>query len=121
MRPYVEATWGWNEADQIARFTGAFGPSSRQIIELGAQPIGAVHVDWSGSPVRLLNIQLLPALQRQGHGSAVIRALIQQAGSCPVWLHVLKVNPAKSLYERLGFQVIGHTETHWQMLRDPSA
>jgi len=121
MRPYVEATWGWDDADQLARFKASFEPSLRQIIELGDQPIGMLHVDVAGSPVRLLNIQLLPAFQRQGHGTALIGALLRQAKERPVWVQVLKANPAKALYQRLGFRVIGHTETHWQMLRDPPA
>src|SRR5690606_9976246 len=116
MRPYVEATWGWDEADQLARFVASFEPSLRQIIELGDQPIGVLQMDSAGSPVRLLNIQLLPAFQRQGHGSALIGTLLSQAGQRPVWLQVLKASPAKSLYQRLGFRVIGHTDTHWQML-----
>jgi len=30
-------------------------------------------------------------------------------------LQVFKDNPAKSLYEKLGFKVYGETETHYQM------
>lgn len=121
MRPYVEATWGWDEADQLTRFKASFEPSLRQIIELGDQPIGVLHVDVARSPIRLLSIQLLPAFQRQGHGTALIGEVLRQAKERPVWLQVLKANPAKSLYQRLGFRVVGDTETHWEMLRDPSA
>lgn len=116
MRPHVEATWGWNEADQLSRFNGSFEPGGRQIIELRSRPIGALHIDAAGSPVRLINIQILPAFQRQGHGTAVIRAVLHQAGGRPVRLQVLKVNPAKALYERLGFGTVGQSETHWHML-----
>ena len=35
----------------------------------------------------------------------------------PVELQVLKVNPARRLYGRLGFQVTGETETHYLMQR----
>ena len=121
MRPYVEATWGWDETDHLTRFKASFEPSLRQIIELGDQPIGVLHVDVAGSPVRLLNIQLLPAFQRQGHGTAIIGEVLRQARERPVWLQVLKANPAKSFYQRLGFRIVGDTETHWEMLRDPSA
>ena len=31
------------------------------------------------------------------------------------YLQVFKSNPAKYLYERLGFTVYGETETHYQM------
>ena len=36
-------------------------------------------------------------------------------------IDALKANPAKALYQRLGFRLIGETETHWQMLHDPAA
>lgn len=121
MRPYIAATWGWDDADQRARFDAAFEPGDREIIELDGRPIGVLRVDSTGSPVRLLNIQLLPAFQRQGHGTAIIEAVVRRAPERPVWLQVLKANPARSLYERLGFRVIGHTDSHWQMLRRPSA
>ncbi|MEE9280835.1 MAG: GNAT family N-acetyltransferase [Myxococcota bacterium] len=33
----------------------------------------------------------------------------------PVTLKVLRVNPARELYERLGFSVTGETREHFQM------
>ncbi|TBR13234.1 MAG: N-acetyltransferase [Lysobacter sp.] len=119
MRPFVQATWGWDEAEQHARFDAAFDPSARRIIEWRGAPIGLLHVDLTGTPVRLLNLQIAPVFQHQGHGSAIITALAREAGHRPLWLQVLKVNPARSFYERAGFRMYGETDTHWQMLRDP--
>ena len=34
---------------------------------------------------------------------------------CQGTLQVIKVNPARRLYERLGFRAIGETETNYQM------
>ncbi|HEX7341223.1 MAG TPA: GNAT family N-acetyltransferase [Rhodanobacteraceae bacterium] len=119
MRAYVDATWGWDDADQQARFAGSFDPAVFQVIEHAGMAIGGLRVDLTGSPVRLLNIQVLPAFQRRGYGSRVIRHVLVQAGTRQVWLQVLKVNPARELYERLGFTVTGSTTTHWHMLRDP--
>ena len=44
----------------------------------------------------------------------LIQALCDEADGrgIPVELQVIKVNPAWRLYERLGFVVIGETETH---------
>jgi ribosomal protein S18 acetylase RimI-like enzyme len=121
MRPYVEATWGWDAADQHARFVATFEPSACHVIELGGLPVGGVRVDYATTPIRLLNIQILPQFQRQGLGSAIIMAVLQRAADRPVWLRVLKVNPARALYERLGFRVTGETETHWQLVHEPAA
>lgn len=41
------------------------------------------------------------------------------AAAIPVELQVLKVNPARSLYERLGFAVFDETETHHLMRAQP--
>lgn len=119
MRAYVEATWGWDDADQAQRFEAGFHPSRTEIIEDRGQPIGMLVVDRASDPVRLLSIELSPEHQNRGLGSAIIRQIIREAGGRSVWLQVLKVNPAKQLYERLGFVTIEQTETHWQMLRGP--
>jgi ribosomal protein S18 acetylase RimI-like enzyme len=117
MRAYVEATWGWDEADQRARFDAAFDPAALRIVELDGVTAGALKVDMNGVPVRLLSIAIAPSQQRRGLGAALIGHVIREADGAPVWLQVLKVNPARSLYERLGFVVSGETPTHWQMLR----
>jgi ribosomal protein S18 acetylase RimI-like enzyme len=51
----------------------------------------------------------------RGVGSAVLRRVIQQAdnGGAPIRLHVLKTNPAKRLYDRFDFDVVGETTTHY--------
>ncbi len=121
MHGYVDATWGWNEVDQLQRFDAAFDPSKTLIIELGAQPIGMVVVDHVRVPVKICSIEIAAEHQNRGHGTAIISRIIAHAADTPVWLQVLKVNPAKALYERLGFLVVGETSTHWQMVREPSA
>lgn len=39
----------------------------------------------------------------------------------PVRLRVLKVNPARRLYQRLGFRIVDEDETHYTMLRSPAS
>lgn len=121
MQGYVDATWGWNEVDQAQRFDAAFDPASTLIIELDEQPIGLLVVDRSCVPVRIRSIAISPAHQNKGHGTAILSRIIERAANNPVWLQVLKVNPAKALYRRLGFVVVAETSTHWQMVRKPSA
>jgi len=118
MRRTVEATWGWDAQDQRARFDAAFDPELRQIITLDGVAIGGLKIDASGSPLRLLQVHLLPEHQRKGYGTRIVRAVIAQTQDRPVWLEVRKVNPAKALYERLGFRVVGERESHWQMQHD---
>jgi len=48
--------------------------------------------------------------------------MIEQADSKvrPIFLEVLLVNPARSLYERVGFCRYGQTTTHYLMSRQPN-
>lgn len=47
----------------------------------------------------------------------MIQVLLQEAFDqyLPVRLRVLKVNPARRLYERLGFKVVEEADTHYLM------
>lgn len=118
MRAPVQATWGWNDAEQRVRFAAAFEPLLTRCVEIEGEVVGLVKVDARGVPVRLLQVALRPAFQRRGIGSAVVRAVLAEAAPRPVWLQVLHANPqARALYQRLGFVDIGRTATHVRMWR----
>jgi ribosomal protein S18 acetylase RimI-like enzyme len=55
--------------------------------------------------IRLVDIILVPMLTGQGIGSAIIRVLLDEAARTGryVGLHVESYNPARRLYQRLGF------------------
>jgi len=121
MQGYVTATWGcWDDIDQTQRFNAAFDTSRALIIELNEQPIGMLVVDRNCVPVKIFSIEISPTHQNKGHGTTIICGIIKDAADKPVWLQVLKVNPAKNLYQRLGFAVVGETATHWHMIREAS-
>ena len=119
MRVYVEETWGeWDEAWQRETFQRRFSPDGVLILQLDGEDIGTVWVQERTEELFLSRIEILPAYQRRGIGSQVIRALIEKASAQgkAVALKVLKSNrPARSLYQRLGFGVTGETDTHYVM------
>ena len=115
MREYVAQTWGqWDEAWQAQHFHQHFDPTACQIVVLQEQDIGLLCVERRAAEIFLGTIELLPAYQGQGIGTQLISALVDDARSqnLPVTLQVLKVNPARKLYERLGFAMTGETATH---------
>jgi GNAT superfamily N-acetyltransferase len=61
--------------------------------------------------------------ENQGLGTAIIKHLLRQASqqNMPASLQVLEVNPARQLYERLGFRAIGETATRCSMSTAPVA
>ena len=118
MKEYVDALWGWEDAYQQQRFRNKFIPQQYQIITVDQRDVGAMAVERDDAQWFLAEIQILPAHQNDGIGTLVIEDLVRQARQqdLPTALQVLKINPARRLYERLGFYQSGETETHIQML-----
>ena len=119
MYDYIEATWGWEEGWQQNYFREHFQPENNQIIVLKGHDIGRVEVEYKKEAVHICNIQILPEYQNKGIGSFIILEIIGQAQRQrrPVTLQVLKVNPARQFYERLGFVVAGEDDAHFKMKR----
>jgi ribosomal protein S18 acetylase RimI-like enzyme len=122
MRRYVEQTWSWDDESQERRFRHKFEPERIQIVLHRGSPIGALSIEDGCSRVFLSTIEIAPEYQRRGIGTYLIRRLGGKADAVnvPLELQVLKVNPAKRLYERLGLTVIGETDTHYLMRRSPA-
>jgi ribosomal protein S18 acetylase RimI-like enzyme len=117
MKEYVEATWGWDQADQLMRFKLHFDPRQVQIIELDGRDVGELGQEAWPSHLYLNSLYILPAYQRRGLGTAILQEMQRQATAAglPIRLQVLRVNPARRLYERLGFVVTRETTSHYEM------
>jgi GNAT superfamily N-acetyltransferase len=88
-----------------------------QVIEIGGQPVGLWKL-WRQPEVWwILQVQLMPEAQGRGIGAALIRDLMAEARSAGVALKlkVLRINPARRLYERLGFVIAGEDEHGLEM------
>ena len=79
------------------------------LILLGAEPVGRLYIDRWLKEHRLVDIALVPAHRAQGYGTAMLQDLIDEAGDVckPLTIHVEKNNPARTLYDRLGFRPAG--------------
>ena len=107
MRHYAEETWGtWKARPDY------FDPATDMIVERDGHDIGlmGLNIDSRQKSWVLEKLYLLPAYQRQGIGSFLLRNLIEAAKSerAVVRLTVLEVNPARRFYERHGF-ILTHT------------
>ncbi|KUZ01819.1 GCN5 family acetyltransferase [Burkholderia territorii] len=84
----------------------------------GADAIGLLKVTRAPDEWHVHQIQILPSHQGQGIGETVLRQLLTEAEreAVPVSLSVLHGNPARRLYERLGFIVTSVSETGTSMI-----
>jgi ribosomal protein S18 acetylase RimI-like enzyme len=121
MRAYVEATWGWDEDAQERRFRDGFDPARVRVIRWREEDVGFVDVKEGPDVISLLRIEIAPAFQGNGIGTLLIGDILRAAAArnARVELRVMRVNPAKNLYERLGFVVTDESETHYMMRADP--
>jgi ribosomal protein S18 acetylase RimI-like enzyme len=123
MRSYVDATWGWDDDEQVVFFGAHFDPERCEIIQAENEEIGVLAVEERADEIYLAEIQLLPQWQGRGIGSAIIGSLLERGATAgkPVTLRVLHSNPrAAELYESLGFTAFRTIETHTYMRADPS-
>jgi len=89
-----------------------------RVILFENRPAGRILVVRSEEEFRLADIALLPEYRRAGIGTALVKELMLEAGrrGLPLRLQVERSNePARRLYERLGFSTTGENDTHFQM------
>jgi GNAT superfamily N-acetyltransferase len=108
MSRYAEATWGKWDAERTRM---SFFPETHRIVRLCETDIGCIEVVEEPSTFRLNKLYIAPSYQNQGIGTEVLRRMISNARAArkPICLSVLRVNPAKALYTRLGFKVQSQT------------
>lgn len=108
MREYVEWAWGWDEDFQRSGFWQNHPIEQIQIVQINGRSAGVLHVEEQDACNFLKMVFLIPECRRQGIGSRLVTAEISRARDRgrQLLLKVIKVNPAKGLYERLGFAVL---------------
>ena len=103
--------------DHLARLMDRF--DCAEVLLQDGVPVGLLKVTRDHAPWKIIQIQLVPELQGQGLGAHLLAQVIAEADNAnvAVALSVLKANPARILYERLGFAVVGESEHEFDMLR----
>lgn len=85
-------------------------PGARfMIIKEGGLDRGRLYLHEGKKELRIMDIAILPTFRGRGTGSSIIRDLQSDASASgkALSIHVEVSNPAKSLYERLGFEEQG--------------
>src|SRR5262249_43052791 len=95
-------------------------PVQVRIIMLDGADVGWLQTITQEDELFVAQIFVDRPFQRRGIGTEVMRCLIDEAARShqAVCLSVVKINPARRLYERLGFQVVDEDARKFYMRRD---
>jgi len=87
------------------------------LLVLNGQPIGRLYLDRRVDELRIIDIALLPECRNQGLGSRLMKGILAEAEAAglPVRIHVEHYNPARRLYQRLGFKEIETNGVYYLM------
>lgn len=90
-----------------------------EVLIAGNQSVGLVKIKRLPGIWTIVQIQLTRELRGKGVGSSLLEAIIGDASvaGADVKLGVLKANPARHLYERLGFRIVGQDDHEYFMHR----
>jgi len=89
--------------------------SNFDIIQMNGKDIGRFYVGRWKEETRVIDITILPQFRGRGIGSSLMKAILQEAAlkKVAVRIHVEHYNPALSLYQKLGFHIIGDTGVYY--------
>jgi ribosomal protein S18 acetylase RimI-like enzyme len=107
---YIEQTWGHQEDFQRNGMQEDFNASLFEIISTQEKDIGVISIIDHKNAFFINYLAILPDFQRRGLGRQMLHTVMNRAAkqNIPVKLHVIRINPAKAFYEKLGFQVVGN-------------
>lgn len=93
---------------QTADYQKNYPDASFQIIERDGVAAGRLLVLRSDEKIHVIDIALLPAHRGAGIGTKFLRELQEEARAAgkKVSIYVERFNPARRLYDRLGFQQV---------------
>jgi ribosomal protein S18 acetylase RimI-like enzyme len=108
---------------QAAYWDEQYPDAERSIVEVDGAPAGRLYVQRWPKEIRLVDIALLPAFRRHGAATELIQGLFSEASerNVPLTIHVEIFNPARALYERLGFVSKGEQGMYMLMEWRPPA
>ena len=108
-----------DDGHHLARVRHRF--EDARIVWLDGRRAGLFKVSRDAASWRVVQIQLDRAFQGRGLGRRLLAGLLQEADAqdAAVTLSVLRGNPARRLYESLGFAPVGENQLETEM-RYPS-
>jgi ribosomal protein S18 acetylase RimI-like enzyme len=102
---------------QDAHYREIFPGATFSVIEVDGAAAGRLYVNRTAEKIHVIDIALLPWARGRGVGASILRQLFDEgsAKQLPVTISVERFNPAKRLYERLGFRMVEDGEVYQRM------
>jgi ribosomal protein S18 acetylase RimI-like enzyme len=93
---------------QDAYYREHYDPATFDVIEDDGTPVGRLYVARWEHEIRIMDIALVPEHRGRGIGTALLETLLDEAATTGkrLSIHVEVNNPARRLYERLGFSPV---------------
>ena len=93
---------------QETHYARHYRDATFEIILADGLPCGRLYLNRGANEIRIVDITLLPAFRGRGWGTAILRDIHTQAIAthASVTIHVEHTNPARCLYDRLGFEIV---------------
>lgn len=94
---------------QTTHYADYYPDAERSIIECRGIPIGRLYVDRREGEIEIIDIALMPAMRGRGIGKELLRKMIAESRTSArrLRIYVEHFNPARALYDRLGFRQVG--------------
>lgn len=128
-RAEVDLLNGWSEEQKIDFLENQFKAQTQyyqtqfknawfQVIEnIDHKPIGRLYLDERTKEIRIIDILISAPQRNKGIGTQIFRSILEMGRkkNLPVRIHVEKNNPARTLYDRLGFEIIEDQGVYYLM------
>jgi ribosomal protein S18 acetylase RimI-like enzyme len=106
-------------AAQDSHHRQRFPHATFAVVTVDGMPAGRLSVDRGDTEIRIIDIALLPEHRGRGIGTALLLPILDEAERTEktVSIHVERENPARRLYERLGFVQVADQGVYLLLVR----
>jgi GNAT superfamily N-acetyltransferase len=128
----AQVPWGEGERDAFLRhqfdaqdgyYREHYPDASFDVVEREGVPVGRLYVARWAEEIRIMELSLLPGHRGAGIGTRLVRAILDEAAreGKRTSVHVERLNPARRLYDRLGFVPVADCGVYLLLEARPAA
>jgi ribosomal protein S18 acetylase RimI-like enzyme len=102
---------------QHAYYREHYQDATWEVVLADGAPAGRIYVARWPQEIRVIDIALLPEYRGLGLGTRLLTEVLEEARTArkPVRIHVEVMNPARVLYDRLGFRQVADQGVYLMM------